>query len=60
MLAVLRPQRGGRIALRLPGWKYDVAGNCLDTPNLPADQDFREKIKAKAYKVAERNGMVYV
>jgi phenylpropionate dioxygenase-like ring-hydroxylating dioxygenase large terminal subunit len=36
------------------GWKYDVAGNCLDMPNLPADQDFREKVKAKAYKVAER------
>src|SRR6516225_10027465 len=42
------------------GWKYDVAGNCLDMPNLPADQDFRQKVKAKAYKVAERGGLVYV
>ena len=42
------------------GWKYDVAGNCLDMPNLPAEQDFRDKIKAKAYKVAERSGLVYV
>jgi phthalate 4,5-dioxygenase len=42
------------------GWKYDVAGNCLDMPNLPADQDFRDKVKAKAYKVAERSGLVYV
>ena len=42
------------------GWKYDVAGNCLDMPNLPADQDFRDKVKAKAYKVAERGGLVYV
>src|SRR5271154_1486806 len=25
------------------GWKYDVDGNCLDQPNLPADQDFRHK-----------------
>jgi phthalate 4,5-dioxygenase len=40
------------------GWKYDVAGNCLDMPNLPADQDFRQKVKAKAYKVAERGGLV--
>ena len=29
-------------------------------PNLPADQDFRHKVKAKAYKVAERGGLVYV
>src|SRR6516162_4358409 len=42
------------------GWKYDVAGNCLDMPNLPADQDFRDKVKAKAYKVAERGGLIWV
>jgi phthalate 4,5-dioxygenase oxygenase subunit len=42
------------------GWKFDTAGNCLDMPNLPADQDFRNKVKAKAYKVAERGGLVYV
>jgi phenylpropionate dioxygenase-like ring-hydroxylating dioxygenase large terminal subunit len=42
------------------GWKYDTAGNCLDMPNLPADQDFRRKVEAKAYKVAERGGLVYV
>jgi phenylpropionate dioxygenase-like ring-hydroxylating dioxygenase large terminal subunit len=29
-------------------------------PNLPADQDFRSKVKAKAYPVAERGGVVYV
>ncbi|HUC09481.1 MAG TPA: Rieske 2Fe-2S domain-containing protein [Stellaceae bacterium] len=42
------------------GWKFDAAGNCLDMPNLPPEQDFRHKVKAKAYKVAERSGMVYV
>jgi phenylpropionate dioxygenase-like ring-hydroxylating dioxygenase large terminal subunit len=25
------------------GWKFDVAGNCLDMPNLPPEQDFRHK-----------------
>src|SRR6202021_85225 len=35
-------------------------GNCLDTPNLPSDQDFRPKVKAKAYQATERNGLVYV
>jgi phthalate 4,5-dioxygenase len=42
------------------GWKYDIAGNCLDMPNLPADQDFRRKVTAKSYRVAERGGVVYV
>ena len=28
--------------------------------NVPPDQDFKPKIKAKAYKTAERNGLVYV
>jgi phthalate 4,5-dioxygenase len=42
------------------GWKFDADGNCLDMPNLPADQDFRQKIKATAYRAAERGGVVYV
>jgi phenylpropionate dioxygenase-like ring-hydroxylating dioxygenase large terminal subunit len=42
------------------GWKFDAAGNCLDMPNLPADMDFRDKVKAKSYRVAERGGLVYV
>jgi phthalate 4,5-dioxygenase len=42
------------------GWKYDVEGNCLDQPNLPPHQVFKDKIKAKAYKAAERNGLVWV
>jgi len=42
------------------GWKFDTAGNCLDMPNLPPDHDFKEKVKAKSYRVAERNGLVFV
>ena len=42
------------------GWKFDTAGNCLEMPNLPADQDFRHKVRAKSYQVAERSGLVYV
>jgi phthalate 4,5-dioxygenase len=41
------------------GWKYDVDGNCVDTPNL-TDADFKKRIKAKAYRVVERNGLVWV
>jgi phenylpropionate dioxygenase-like ring-hydroxylating dioxygenase large terminal subunit len=42
------------------GWKFDADGNCLDTPNLAGLPDFKNRIKAKAYKVAERNGLVWV
>jgi phthalate 4,5-dioxygenase len=30
------------------GWKFDADGNCLEMPNLPPEQDFREKVHAKA------------
>jgi phenylpropionate dioxygenase-like ring-hydroxylating dioxygenase large terminal subunit len=42
------------------GWKYDVTGACLEQPNLPPHQQFAAKVRAKAYKAAERNGVVYV
>src|SRR5215475_12887296 len=41
------------------GWKFDVEGNCVDTPNVPPAQDFKQRIKAKAYKVVERAGFVW-
>ncbi len=42
------------------GWKFDTDGNCVDMANVPAHQDFKEKVKAKAYKAAERNGLIWV
>jgi phenylpropionate dioxygenase-like ring-hydroxylating dioxygenase large terminal subunit len=42
------------------GWKFDVAGNCLDMPNVPPHQDFKNRVKAAAYKALERNGLVWV
>src|SRR6476661_3031769 len=42
------------------GWKFDVDGNCIDMPNLPPSQDFKQKVKAKVYKATERNGLVWV
>src|SRR6201981_515453 len=36
------------------GWKFDVAGNCVDMPSVPAQQDFKEKVKAKAYPALDR------
>jgi hypothetical protein len=37
-----------------------VAGNCLDMPSVPPDQDFKQKVKAKAYPAVERAGVVWV
>jgi nitrite reductase/ring-hydroxylating ferredoxin subunit len=42
------------------GWKFDVEGNCLDMANVPPHQDFKHKVKAKAYPARERNGAIWV
>ena len=42
------------------GWKFDVEGRCVDMPNLPPEQDFKHKVRAKAYRTAERHGLVWV
>jgi phenylpropionate dioxygenase-like ring-hydroxylating dioxygenase large terminal subunit len=41
------------------GWKFDVEGNCLDMPNVPPHHAFPQKVKAKAYPVVERSGLVW-
>jgi phthalate 4,5-dioxygenase oxygenase subunit len=41
------------------GWKFDASGACVDMPNEPAESDFRTKVKAVAYPVAERNGVLW-
>ncbi len=42
------------------GWKFDVNGACLDMPNMPEHRDFKAKVHAKAYRTAERNGLIWV
>jgi phthalate 4,5-dioxygenase oxygenase subunit len=42
------------------GWKFDVDGNCIDMPSVPPEQDFKEKVKARAYRAAERAGLIWV
>jgi phenylpropionate dioxygenase-like ring-hydroxylating dioxygenase large terminal subunit len=42
------------------GWKYATDGRCLEMPNLPLEQDFSEKVRAKAYQTAERGGVIWV
>jgi phenylpropionate dioxygenase-like ring-hydroxylating dioxygenase large terminal subunit len=54
-----RNEEGGLRCL-YHGWKFDVAGNCVDTPNLPDNPEFKDRVKAKAYPTVERNGLIWV
>jgi nitrite reductase/ring-hydroxylating ferredoxin subunit len=42
------------------GWKFDVEGKCVDMPSVPVRQDFKDKVRAKAYQVTERAGIIWV
>jgi nitrite reductase/ring-hydroxylating ferredoxin subunit len=54
-----RNEEGG-IRCIYHGWKFDTAGRCLEMPNRPADRDYREKVRATAYRCAESNGMIWI
>ena len=41
------------------GWKFDVAGRCLDMPSEPASSSFRHKVSAQSYPVLERAGVLW-
>src|SRR5207249_447038 len=41
------------------GWKFDVAGNCVDMPSEPAESNFKHKVKVRAYPTVESAGMVW-
>jgi len=53
-----RNEEGG-IRCVYHGWKFDVEGNCVDMPNVPPSQDFKQRVKNKAYRVVERAGFVW-
>ena len=42
------------------GWKFDVAGNCVDLPNVRNGDDLKGRMKARAYQAVERAGLVWV
>jgi nitrite reductase/ring-hydroxylating ferredoxin subunit len=41
------------------GWKFDVAGRCVDMPNEPPESNFKDKVHATAYPCAERGGVIW-
>ncbi|MBN8885684.1 MAG: aromatic ring-hydroxylating dioxygenase subunit alpha [Rudaea sp.] len=42
------------------GWKFDVDGICVDMPAEPQGMSAATKVRIKAYKTAERNGVIWV
>jgi phthalate 4,5-dioxygenase len=49
----------GGIRCSYHGWKYDVAGRCVEMPNEPALSTFKEKVQHPAYPCVERGGIVW-
>jgi nitrite reductase/ring-hydroxylating ferredoxin subunit len=41
------------------GWKYDVAGRCVDMPNEPPANNFKHAIRHPAYPCRERGGLIW-
>lgn len=41
------------------GWKFDVAGNCVDMPNEPPESNFKHKVRPVAYPCTERGGIIW-
>ncbi len=41
------------------GWKFDVTGACVDMPSEPAESNFKNKVRTKAYPCIERNGVIW-
>jgi phthalate 4,5-dioxygenase oxygenase subunit len=41
------------------GWKFDLKGNPLELPNVPAGSAYHETIKLKAYPTREYGGVVW-
>jgi phenylpropionate dioxygenase-like ring-hydroxylating dioxygenase large terminal subunit len=54
-----RNEEGG-IRCIYHGWKFDAQGRCIDMPSVRPGQRFESKVKAHAYRVAERHGIVWV
>jgi phenylpropionate dioxygenase-like ring-hydroxylating dioxygenase large terminal subunit len=41
------------------GWKFDVSGACVDMPSEPAESNFKNKVRVRAYPTYERGGIVW-
>ena len=42
------------------GWKFDINGDCVDMPSEPAESNFKDKVKIKAYPAKEFGSCIWV
>lgn len=57
-LCLGRNEAGG-LRCAYHGWKFDVSGRCLEMPTEPVESGFRHKVRADAYPVQERGGVLW-
>ncbi len=41
------------------GWKFDVTGACVDLPNSPEGETYKDKVAVKAYPCWDKGGMIW-
>ena len=41
------------------GWKFDASGACVDLPNSPEGETYKDKVRVKAYPCFDAAGMVF-
>ena len=42
------------------GWKFDITGACVDMPSVPAESNFKNKVRARAYPARDVNHVIWV
>jgi phthalate 4,5-dioxygenase oxygenase subunit len=58
-LALGRNEEGGLRCI-YHGWKFDVAGHCVEMPTEPAGYNFAEKMRIRSYPVRDAGGLLWV
>ncbi len=48
------------LACAYHGWKFDVAGDCMEMPTETAESNYKHKVKMRAYPTSEFGGVVWV
>ena len=51
--------QGGGLRCPFHGWKFDVNGQCLETPAEPAGSKLCERVKQRSYPVVEKSGILF-
>ena len=41
------------------GWKFDVEGRCLEIPNAPEGESYRDKVKLDSYPAVDKGGFIW-